>query len=96
MARFEKGTGKLQRRKKNGRHVGNWFFKFEGRRINTDAADRAEAEAFRRKFLGDIERGLRQARTRKVAVNELLDLVLGDYQARIRAAKSEDAKVAKQ
>ena len=82
--RYEKGTGRLRRRKKNGRYIGNYFFKFDGHRVSTGTDDRREAGAFRRKFLGDIEHGLTQVRPDRATVNDLFDLVVEDYERRRR------------
>ena len=80
--RYEKGTGRLRRRKKNGRYLGNYFFKFDGHRVSTGTDNRGEAEAFRRKFLGDIEHGLTQVGLGRATVNDLFDLVVADYERR--------------
>ncbi len=80
--RYEQGTGRLRRRKKNDRYVGGYFFKFGGTRISTGTDDRRQAERFRRKFLGDVEKGIRAAKQSTATVNDLLDRVVDDYRRR--------------
>jgi len=45
MPRYRKGMGKLTRRKKNGRMLNTWSFKFDGRWVSTGKADKKEAES---------------------------------------------------
>lgn len=50
--------------------------------VATGTAKRREAEAFRRKFLGDIEHGLTKVGRGRATVNDLFDLVVEDYERR--------------
>lgn len=88
MPRYTKGLGKLRRRKKNGREVGAYFFKFDGRRITTPYRDKTAAEKWRVETLADIERGLRQARPDRTTMDDLFDLVVADYKRHNRSGLS--------
>lgn len=52
MARFARGRGQLFRRKKNGKFVGNYFFKLDGKPKNTGTTDERDAERQRAIILG--------------------------------------------
>ena len=83
MARYRKGQGGLFRRKKNRKVVGNFFFKFDGRAINTGTDDKAEAERFRNSYVGRVADGIIGSHRRgAVTVDALLDLLAGEYRVR--------------
>ena len=80
MPRYRKGMGKLTRRKKNGRMVSTWSFKFDGRWQSTGKTDKPEAESYRRQFLADVDKGKRSARASNLKMDALFDLVVADYE----------------
>ena len=92
MARFEKGTGKLRFRRKGGKPIGNLGFKYEGRWISTETKNRADAEEYRRRFLGEVGRGADPSRSRHVRVNQLFDLVAGEYERRVQDAHDAEKR----
>ncbi len=79
MARYQTGQGKLFRKRKSGKPVGNWFFKYQSREINTHTKDKKEAGRQQRIYVGKAEEGsLMFAKPPKVG--RLLDMVIADYE----------------
>lgn len=85
MARYRKGQGKLFRKNKNGKPVGNWFFKYEGLEINTYTKDKEDAERERMVRVGLAASGLAISPFPKVGV--LMDLHLEEYDLKGRGSK---------
>ena len=80
MARYLTGMGKLFRKRKNGHHVGNLLFKYQGRDINTGTRESAAGEQFRRKFLAEAVSTPKS--TTNLLIDDLLELVQADYHRR--------------
>jgi integrase len=75
--RIERGLGKLFRKKKNGKPVGCWRFRFAGGQVSTDTKDRKAAEQFRKEYVA--HQGVAPQTNREVTVNDVLALVKQDY-----------------
>ena len=78
MARYRTGMGRLFRSKINGREVGSWKFKFQGRDISTGAKSKRQAGEFQRQFLGQRKRAPKG--TDALTIADLIALVRRDYE----------------
>lgn len=89
--RYERGLGKVRRRKKRGKEVGEYFFILDGKPVYTQTRNKAEAQAFKLRYLADESRGL-VSRSRETTVDQLLDLLEERYAAKIPRATDDDTR----
>ena len=82
MARYwtADGHGQTLPQAQEGREVGNWLFKYQGRDINTGTREKTVGEQFRRKFLAGVVGTAKPATN--LLIDDLLDLVQRDYHRR--------------